>query len=382
MVRVEVKPELLRWAVERSRLDALDLAARFPQLEAWRLQARRPTLKQLEAFAKATHTPVGLLLLSEPPAERVPIPDFRTVAGRVVQTPSPDLLDTIFHCQQRQDWYRDFAVASGQEPLRFVGTLTIGDSIQDAAARIRDALRFDLEARRQVKTWSEALRLFVAQAEAIGVLVMVSGIVGSNTRRTLDPEEFRGFALADPFAPLVFVNGADTLSARMFTLAHELVHLWIGQSALSDAEAAAPPRQSTEEWCNRVAAEVLVPLEVFRTEHHRDAKPEGELERLAKRFKVSTLVVLRRMHDVGSLTGEAYWAAYQSELKRLRGIARAAASGGDYYRTQPRRLGRRFTAALIADTLEGNTLFRDAFRLLGISKQATFLELGTRLGVL
>lgn len=381
MLRVEVRPEMLRWAVERSRVDELDLAARFPQLETWARQDRRPTLKQLERFARATHTPVGFLFLTEPPAESVPIPDFRTIADREVGRPSPNLLDTIYHCQVRQDWYRDYAVGSGQEPPRFVGTLRVDDDVTAAAERIRQALGFDLEARRQARTWADAHRIFVEQAEALGVLVMVSGVVGSNTHRTLDPEEFRGFALADPLAPLVFVNGADTLSARMFTLAHELVHLWIGQSALSDAEVAAPPQQRTERWCNRVAAELLVPLQLFREELDRAAELVDEIERLARRFKVSTLVVLRRMHDVGALTGDAYWTEYRRELARLRAIARDA-RGGSFYRTQPSRLGKRFTTALIADTLEGNTLFRDAYRMLGISKEATFLELGTRLGVL
>ncbi len=381
MIRVDVKPDLLRWARERSRIDAQTLAIRFPQLGAWERAERRPTFKQLEAFAKATHAPVGLLLLPEPPVEQVPIPDFRTMADRDIRRPSADLLDTIYHCQERQDWYRDFARASGQEPRRFIGTASVGDDVPATAALIRDELGFDLEARRRARTWAEALRLFVEQAEAIGVLVMVSGIVGSNTHRALDPEEFRGFALTDPLAPLVFVNGADTLSARMFTLAHELAHLWIGQSALSDAEASALPQQRTERWCNRVAAELLVPLEMFRAELAPRADLRAELDRLANRFKVSTLVVLRRMHDAGSLAGDAYWTAYQREVARLRAQSRARA-GGDFYRTQPSRLGKRFTAALIADTVEGNTLYRDAFRMLGISKEATLRELGSRLGVL
>ena len=96
MMRVQIKPELLRWARERSGLDRAELAHRFPKLDAWDRRESSPTLKQLESFAKATHTPVGYLFLQEPPVERVPIPDFRTAGNARVGRPSPDLLDTIY----------------------------------------------------------------------------------------------------------------------------------------------------------------------------------------------------------------------------------------------------------------------------------------------
>jgi transcriptional regulator with XRE-family HTH domain len=117
VMRVEVKPEPLTWARERAGLDIGLLARRFPHLEDWERGAARPTLKQLESFAKATYTPVGYLFLPVPPVERVPIPDLRTVGNKHVGHPSPDLLDTVYICQQRQEWYRDFARSAGEAPL-------------------------------------------------------------------------------------------------------------------------------------------------------------------------------------------------------------------------------------------------------------------------
>ncbi|MEW6271634.1 MAG: XRE family transcriptional regulator [Thermodesulfobacteriota bacterium] len=379
MNRVAVEPRMLLWARERADLSVESLARGFPKLADWESGAAQPTLKQLEGFAKAVHVPVGYLFLQRPPDEPVPIPDFRTLADRRARRPSPDLLDTVYLCQQRQDWYREFARQVGEEPLAFVGSSRVGDDVVRTAAAMRAALGFDIDARRKTPTWTDALRRFIEQADALGVLVMVSGVVGSNNRRKLDPEEFRGFALADPLAPLVFINGADTKAAQMFTLAHELAHIWLGETALSDARAAEVPAQAVERWCNQVAAELLVPMDALRAAHDHHAELRSELDRLARLFKVSTLVVLRRIHDAGTLRGVAFWEAYEDELRRLRAVA--GGGGGDFYLTLGARAGKRFARALVISTLEGRSSFTEAFRLLGFRRMATFRELGHSLGV-
>ena len=339
----------------------------------------RPTLKQLERFAKATFTPIGYLFLREPPIERIPIPDFRTVADARLDDPSANLLDTIYLCQQRQDWYREFVQSTGGEPLDFVGSAQPNDDISETAARIRRFLGFDIEERRRFPTWTDALRRFIGQADALGVLVMVSGVVGSNSRRSLDPLEFRGFAMADSIAPLVFINGADTKSAQMFTLAHELAHLWLGNSGVSDAEALNVSGPDTERWCNRVAAELLVPLDRVQAEYSERAFLNDEVNRLARRFKVSTLVILRRIHDAGLLTRQAFRSAYADELDRLEALR--AGDGGNFYLTLGARVSQRFARAIVASTLEGQTSFSATFRLLGVKKMETFNKLAANLGV-
>jgi Zn-dependent peptidase ImmA (M78 family) len=379
MMRVEIKPALLRWACERAGFDPFAFEARFPQFAAWESGEKQPTLKQLETFAKATHTPIGYFFLPEPPEEKVPIPDFRTFTDEALRQPSPDLLDSLYLCQQRQDWYREFLLFEGERPLPFVGSARIGDDVTRVARHMREVLNFDLDERRAIPAWTEALRRFIEQADGAGVLVMVSGVVGSNNRRKLDPQEFRGLALADDLAPLVFINGADTKAAQMFTLAHELAHIWIGQSALSDAEISLVPARKVERWCNHVAAEFLVPMEVFKEELDHHAGLRAELDRLARRFKVSTLVILRRMHDAGALNAETYREAYAQELKRLREIAKG--SGGDFYLTLGARVGKRFARALVISTMEGRSSFSEALRLLSFRKMSTFSELGRSLGV-
>ena len=382
MPRVFIKPELLRWARERAGMTLDDLANRFAKLPEWEAGETQPTLKQLEAFARAVHVPFGYLFLSEPPEEAIPIPDFRTFAGRVVTRPSPNLLDTIYACQERQGWYRDFARVAGEPDLGFVGSVSVEASPESVAARIREILDFDLAARRECSTWTDALRLFIRQADKAGVLVMVSGVVGSNNHRPLDPGEFRGFALSDPLAPLIFVNGADTKAAQMFTLAHELAHIWLGASALSNLGAVPNTGCCREEvWCNAVAAELLVPLEVLRSDLRRNEPLPDALSRLARTFKVSTLVILRRLLDAGWLTRERFDTAWAQENEHLRKLVQAG-SGGDFYRTTVARVGRRFARALVVSTLEGQTLYRDAFRMSGVKKTETFNNLGREAGVL
>ncbi|MDI3500189.1 MAG: hypothetical protein PWP50_1233 [Synergistaceae bacterium] len=378
-VEVKVKPEMIRWALERSARRAEDLHERFPKLAAWEEGLVCPTLKQLEDFAKAARVPIGYLFLNAPPEERVPIQDLRTMAMRGVRRPSPDLLDVIYLCQGRQEWYRDYARITGEPARRFVGSATLQDSIETVAGRMRCELGLDIEERQRIPTWTHALRRFVEQADELGVLVMISSVVGANNRRKLDPEEFRGFALCDELAPLVFINGTDTKAAQMFTLAHELAHLWLGESALSDVGPVTVPTSAIEKWCNRVAAELLVPLDSLRAEYRTDADLQGELNRLAQHYKVSTLVVLRRIYDAGALSRDELWYNYEHELERLRHMAEV--SGGDFYLSQTARAGKRFARALITSTFEGHTSFTEAFRLLGVRKVETLYRFGHELGI-
>lgn len=334
-LRVDVKPELLTWAIERSGRDRSELAKKFQNLDRWLAGTKpKPTFKQIEDFAKATYTPSGYFYLNAPPDEKLSIPDYRTMASVRLARPSANLLDTIYVCQQRQEWYRDHARSNGFEPLDFIGSVTTETPTREAARLIREKLRFDLDARRAMRSRDEVLNSLVSGAEAAGVLVMRSGMVLNNTRRKLDPKEFRGFALVDKLAPVVFVNGAAGKSTQMSVLVRGLAYLWLGRNALLGASAVGDEKGDAGRWCEAAAEEMLAPLRIsdarsgLEKPGHTPVAPEGC-------FRLSVAC----------------------------------------------RASRGFVAAVIESTLEGRTLYRDALRLLGLKRVAALKNIGRGLGV-
>lgn len=384
-VRVGVRPSVLTWARARSGIAEDDWGRRFPKFEAWLAGEAAPTLKQLEEFARRTHTPVGFLFLEEPPIETVPIPDFRTVGDRPVgadEVVSAGLLDVIYACERRQEWYRDNQILEGEPPLAFVGAASTSDAVDDVAAQMRVVLDWTAENRATCRGSDGALTWLREHAEAAGALVMISGIVGSNTHRTLDPQEFRGFALADPYAALVFVNGADSKSAQVFTLVHELAHLWLGETALSDLDPRSVRANDVERWCNQVAVELLVPMAEFRNRLNSSGDLRAQLQPLAEHFRVSPQVVLGRLREAGELTWEQYLVELDVERERVAEfLAAPGGGGGNYYNTKPVQVSRRFALALIASAKEGRTPYTRAFRLLDVKSGSTFDGLAEHLGV-
>ncbi len=364
MSKVAVKSDLITWARERSGLTINALVKRFPKFRDWE-RGEALTLRQLEALAKTTSTPLGYFFLPAPPEERLPIPDFRTVPGAQARRPSPNLLETIQTMQQRQGWMRDFLIEQGQAPFAFVGSVTLQDDPGHVASKIRAVLSLPNDWARREPTWTEALRALREAAEEAGILVVINGIVGNNTRRKLDVNEFRGFILADEYAPLIFINGADARAAQMFTLAHELAHLWIGRGGILNFEEMQPANDEVELFCNRAAAEFLVPAGDLRAWWAEAQEADEPFQFLARHFKVSPLVAARRSLDLGLLDRREFFEFYH-EYQEDERRQRRKTSGGDFYATQGARVGERFAHAVIRAVKEGRLLYRDAYRMTGL----------------
>lgn len=370
---------MLQWARERARLSVDALSRRFAQLPAWERGEAQPTFKQLQAFAQATHVPFGYLFLPEPPQEPLPIRDFRTVQNRPIGAISTELRETIQAMQRRQDWLREERRDNAQPPLAFVGSARPDDDPEAIGREMRRVLGLGAAWAASMRTWQEAVGRLRAAIEALGVMAVINGIVGNDTHRSLDVAEFRGFALSDPLAPLLFVNGADAKSAQMFTLAHELAHLWLGEAGqgLSGFVGLFPEGGKVERFCDRAAAECLVPATELSEWWPTAKREESPFERLARRFKVSPIVVARRALDLRLIERAEFFAFYEAYVQRER-KAKADSSGGDFYRSQNARVGVAFAREVIRAAREGRIGFKQAYELTGLNGGA-FQEYARRL---
>lgn len=273
---------------------------------------------------------------------------------------SLNVYDTILTMQQRQAWLRDHLADNGFEPLPFVGKYR-GESNAEAIARdIHETLRLPANWAAQHSTWEDALRALIDHIEDIGIFTAFSGVVGQNNHRPIPVEECRGFVLVDPIAPLLFVNNGDAKAAQLFTIAHELAHIWIGRSAGFDFRQLTPANDPAERQCDRVAAEFLVPTEAFRAAWGKTPS----IRETARTFRVSEIVAARRALDLGVMAKSDFLTFYAGYIQRARGKPKG--KGGDFHRTATKRLGLAFLTHIRNAVKSGQLLYRDAYQLTGL----------------
>lgn len=359
METLQISPSMLDWAALKAGKTLESLAGEIvAERNLGRFLEGILTVPQLEKVAALTNTPFGFLFLPAPPAiEKPALPDLRQVVN-----PDPfgsDFFELLEDVKKKQDWYIDYLKDAGADPLPFVGKFSKSAAIKAIADDIAKTANITSELRKNAATADKYFSALSEQFEKIGILVLKSGIVRSSTSKGLSVAEFRGFAICDDYAPLVFINGKDSEAAWIFTLAHEVAHIWIGESAVSDLPAPNEFRSATdiEYICNKVAAELLTPAHEFMDLW----KKSYTLDKLARHFKVSRLVVARRAYDLGKIDKATYSGVYASSWKVK------SSSGGSPYNTIPVRNSKRLTNALVKRTMEGSVLIRDAARLLNVT---------------
>ena len=363
-----LQPEVLRWARERAGYGAETIASKIgvspDRVVEWE-RSGSISISQADRLAHHTHTPVGFLYLPQPPEDDLPIPDFRATGDVRPARPSPDLLETVHLMARRQAWMRDELIEDGAGPLPFVGCCDRDSTPVEAAGAMREHLELSADWGSRQRSWTDALRHLRDRAEASGVLVAFNGVVGNNTHRRLDRKEFQGFALIDRYAPLIFVNGADYKAAQMFTLAHELAHVFVGAAGVSNLDVGQSPHQDAERYCNSAAAEFLVSEEELTAHWRRVDTIADSLQAVASRFKVSVLVAARRTLHLRLIDWDEFREFY--ELYQQHAVRKPdETTGGNFWNSQNVRIGRRFGAAVTRAVKEGRLSYREAYALTGL----------------
>lgn len=365
----------IKKAIDFSRKGAM-LFEKFPKLRKWLEGKDYPTINQLEKFSKATHIPFGYFFLDTLPEIILSIPFFRTNKEEPPAYLSLELKDTVNILEQRQTWLREYLIQMGYEPLTFVASESTKSNVRDVAEKIRIILGLNKNWASEFSNWEIALRSLINRAEEAGINVVENGVVGNNTRRKLNPVEFRGFVLVDKYAPFVFINGTDFKAAKMFTLAHELAHIWLGSSAAFDLRQLQPADEPVEQYCNKVAAEFLVPEASLKSEWNNFKRQDNPYQAIARFFKVSEIVCVRRLLDLELISRQQFFEYYKAYSEGVR--KKNEADGGNFYATQAYRIGEQFARRVIQAAKEGSLLYREAYKLTGLNGR-TFQEFEKRL---
>lgn len=383
MERIAVSPSVIRWMFERTgkNPDQKDSPGWVREAAKWLKGDKQPTLNQVIQTARSAHIPVDYLLSDTPPPRaEVPLPDMRTIENREITEPSLELLEIVHLCQWRQEWYKDYLHRISNISCDFVGSASLDSEAKDVATDMKRRLG-QPAARRAPE---DRVKPLTQASENLGILVMRGSMIKS-WHRNLNPEEFRGFALVDDRAPLIFINSRDSKAAQTFTLVHELAHLWLGKTALSGSPYLGDNAKKEEQWCNRVAAEFLVPASELSHAALSSSPELDEVRKLSQDYKVSTFVILIRLKTLGHIGQTTFQKLYDREKERLNKVLAEqkakSQGGGDRRASQVNESGRLLVSAVVNSVREGTLTFTEAYDLLAVSNSKALREVGRKVGV-
>lgn len=379
-----INSAMLVWARKRVKFTQDDLAncmkVKVEHVIAWESGDKRPTMNQAEKMAKKLGISLFELYLDAPPQNRdnTPIPDLRTIQNEKSTEISLNFRKLLDEVSFQQNWFSEYIQENGGEPLGFVGRFSTTSDPIAVALDIRTTLKIDLRDRVSAKSWEEWLSQMVTQIESHGIIVMRNASVGFNTRASLDVEEFRGFVICDKYAPLIFINASDTKAAMIFTLAHELAHIWVNESSINNPDNASPAAADSsdvEVFCNKVAAELLVPQQEFKGIWRSNLDLDANIQALSKHFRVSNLVILRRALDSGFIHREDYSARHVAMIKFWREAKakekdalkeKESSSGPPMKNRVSYNYGRLFSDTVLQAVKRGALMYRDAAQVLNL----------------
>lgn len=353
-----INKKLIEWAIVRNGNSLEEFYAQNPNVESWIKGEKFPTVKQLENFTHKVHVPFGYMFLPQPPNETIPLPFFRTGRNRTNKV-SLNVFHTVQIIQDRQNWLSEYLEELNFPELDFVGKFSVNDDYLYIVNDIRNVIKLELDWANKCNTWEEALDYLTVKIEEAGIIVTYNGIVGNNTQRVIDVNECRGFVLVNKKAPFLFINSADARAAQMFTIIHELAHVWLGENAGFDNANLLPANDPLELLCDKVAAELLVPEIYFI----KKWKTNQDFKHLSRIFKVSPIVIGRRALDLELINFSQFLQFYKKYMNEVKERKDRQSPGGDFYATAKKRISLRFAAFVNNAVKENKLLYRDAYKL-------------------
>ncbi|WP_281322213.1 ImmA/IrrE family metallo-endopeptidase [Flavobacterium aestivum] len=358
--RVEnINKEIIEWAIIRNGNTLNDFYSQNANVECWIKGEKFPTVKQLEDFTHKVHVPFGYMFLPKPPEESIPLPFFRSANNQATNKVSLNVFHAIQIIQDRQNWLTEYLEELEFANLNFVGKYKVTDDYNSIVNDIRSTLNLESDWATKHSTWEEALDFLTHKIEEAGIIVTFNGIVGTNTKRPINVDECRGFVLVDKKAPFLFINAADAKAAQMFTLIHELAHIWLGESAGFDNQNLIPANDPIEKLCDQVAAEFLVPetylLEKWKTTH--------DYKYLSRIFKVSQIVIARRALDLNLISKNDFISFYTQYIQEVKDKKDNQKDGGNFYFTARKRVSIRFASFVNKAVNDNKLLYREAYKL-------------------
>lgn len=380
-VNVNIHPAILSWALSQTSEEKLGTKL-LENIKHWIDGTKSPTFNQIEDFSKKSHIPLGYFFLQTPPVEQISLLKYRTLDSVELANPSRNLIDTIHEMEMVQEWMINYRKEWNYDTIRVIGSLKDVTNIIIIADNIRNDLGLTIEWYKECVNSSEAFNKVRSLLEECGIVVMMNGVVGKNTHRALDVNEFRAFAMVNEWAPLIFINGADSAGGKLFSLFHEIAHLWVGVNDLyNDRRYSASEIKPIEAICNAVAGELMVPNAAFleKWNNHISVDIYEKIKEFAKIFRCSGSVIARRALDNKKINKNVYNQVIEEAIEASLQAKQEKGSGGDYYKVARSKLDGVFVRALCESVKSGRTSFTEAYRLTNTTSK-TFFEVASGLG--
>lgn len=374
--RVKVKKEIYIWAIDESQIEYDVIKFRFNKIDEWISGVSCPTFRQLEELANFLKIPFGYMFLNKPPKKDIMESEFRTIGNKMPHI-SKNLKDTLSTMAKKKDWLSEYRKEKGWEKVltNKYSNFNKNDSIFTCKLA-KEFLELDEFWYKNFTNTRLAFNYLRELLENKGIIVMQNGIVGVNTQRNLDINEFRGFLLYDDYAPLIFINAKDSANGKIFTLIHEYIHFLLREDDVFINEFMVD-ETTDEALINKIAAEFLIPESHVSKLWDNSKDPFEQIEELSRSFHVSQISVAIKLKNTDKVDQHIVDNVKNKTDRMLRNKTEKS-SGGDFYNNCKSRYSDSFARSVVQGAESGEISYTYAFDLFdGSIKTYDYFKEGT-----